>query len=163
MEPLTQHLRAVIENATLQGILNVAAPANAQVCIVGTMTGPTQVILHIIRHRRASPLNRPTRGEPSAPSPLLRGLATGQYIHYNVEGERDSAWSRIRAGLPRKAALCTLATRLPEPSSTMFYVAKALNILSEDTELDFGSAALPRVAQYVHAPLNAGLPCFPLQ
>ncbi len=31
----------VIDNATMQGILAVAVPANIQVCIVDTLTGPT--------------------------------------------------------------------------------------------------------------------------
>ena len=43
--PLTQYLKEVIENATMQGILNVAALANVQECIVDTLTAPASVIV----------------------------------------------------------------------------------------------------------------------
>ena len=52
--PLTQFLNEVIANANMQGLLTLAEPGNVQVCIVDTLTGPTSVISHIIRHLRQS-------------------------------------------------------------------------------------------------------------
>ena len=63
--------------------------------------------------------------------------------------------ARLRAGLPQSTAPSTLATAVAQAVlNNMFDAIKACTIPLGDMDLGSDSTTLPRVAQYVNAPLN---------
>ncbi len=91
----------------MQGMLTAAAPANVQACIVDTLTGPTLLIKHIIRHQHVSMYTDQHKGNHADPHRLYGGLTclTWAHVsHHNVDPDR-ALLACIRAVLPRRTVV----------------------------------------------------------